>query len=214
MSENLQHYRKSYDKGALRKNQALSDPLDQFTKWFDELKALDVDFEINAMHCITLDEAGYPVSRVVLLKGYDQDGFQFFTNYNSQKAQNIEKHPLVSLSFFWPNMERQVHIRGKAQKMSAAASDAYFSVRPRGSQIGAHVSEHSTVIESREFLETRLRALEELYANKEIPRPAHWGGYLIQPHEYEFWQGRPNRLHDRLRYTQVDGQWKIERLAP
>jgi len=214
MSENLHHYRKSYEMSALRKNDVLANPLDQFTRWFDQLKSLNSDIEINAMHCVTLDKSGYPLSRVVLLKGYDQDGFQFFTNYNSQKGKNIETNPLISLSFFWPILERQVHIRGKAQKLSSAASDAYFAVRPRGSQLGAHVSDQSSIIRSREVLESRLKLVEQQYMEQEIPRPTHWGGYLIQPHEYGFWQGRTNRLHDRLRYSKAGGIWNIDRLAP
>lgn len=221
MSENLHHYRKSYEKGALRKQEATQDPMDQFQLWFDQLKALDLNIEINAMHCTTLDAEGFPMTRVVLLKGFDRQGFQFFTNYNSQKGQDIERHPQVSLSFFWPDLERQVHIKGRAERLTPDESDAYFKVRPRGSQIGAHVSNQSTVIESRSVLEQRLAELESAYQDREIPRPDHWGGFRVIPDGYEFWQGRANRLHDRLRYRKLEPNdqsghqsWIIERLAP
>ena len=221
MSENLHHYRKSYEKGALRKQDAAGDPMDQFRLWFDELKALALDIEINAMHCSTLDGDGFPRTRVVLLKGFDRHGFQFFTNYNSQKGQDLARHPQVSLSFFWPDLERQVHINGRAERLTPEESDAYFNVRPRGSQIGAHVSDQSTVIESRSVLEQRLTELDAKYQGCEIQRPKHWGGFRVIPQGYEFWQGRNNRLHDRLRYRQASDNtpenkqsWIIERLAP
>lgn len=221
MSENLHHYRKSYEKGALRKQDAAQDPMTQFQLWFDELKSLDLDIEINAVHCTTLGVDGFPMSRVVLLKGFDRKGFQFFTNYNSHKGQDIAAHPQVSLSFFWPDLERQVHIKGKAERLTARESDAYFNVRPRGSQIGAHVSAQSSVIDSRAVLEQRLAAIEAEFQGREIPRPEHWGGFRVIPQVYEFWQGRENRLHDRLRYRPGAQQdkthepsWIIERLAP
>jgi pyridoxamine 5'-phosphate oxidase len=212
MSQNLHSYRKSYQKGALRKQDAAADPFDQFTLWFEALKSLELDIEINAMHCTTLDADGFPRTRVVLLKSFDRQGFQFFTNYNSQKGQDIARHPKVSLSFFWPDI---VHIKGTAERLTKEESDAYFAVRPRGSQIGAHVSDQSSVIESRDYLEQRLADIESLYQNSEIPRPDHWGGYRVIPEHYEFWQGRENRLHDRLRYTPLTrASWIIERLAP
>ena len=220
MSENLHNYRKSYEKGALRKRDVAVHPLDQFKLWFDELKALDADIEINAMHCTTLDADGFPRTRVVLLKGFDDEGFQFFTNYNSQKGRDIEAHPKVSLSFFWPDLERQIHIKGRAERLTREESDAYFDVRPRGSQLGAHVSEQSKVIESRAVLEQRLAQLQTEFDTKDIPRPEHWGGFRVIPMAYEFWQGRANRLHDRLRYKPVqdamsgESSWIIERLAP
>ena len=221
MAENLHHYRKSYEKGVLRKLDAAQDPLDQFKRWFDELKDLNSAIEINAMHCTTLDSEGFPRTRVVLLKGFDHQGFQFFTNYNSQKGRDIIRHPQVSLSFFWPDLERQVHIKGRAEQMSTEESDTYFDVRPRGSQIGAHVSDQSSVIESRTYLEQRLEALEAEYFDKKVPRPEHWGGFRVIPEGYEFWQGRENRLHDRLRYrpalqddSKFPKSWIIERLAP
>ncbi|HBB49245.1 MAG TPA: pyridoxamine 5'-phosphate oxidase [Flavobacteriaceae bacterium] len=221
MAENLHHYRKSYKKGVLRKLDAAQNPLDQFKRWFDELKDSNSAIEINAMHCTTLDSEGFPRTRVVLLKGFDHQGFQFFTNYNSQKGRDIIRHPQVSLSFFWPDLERQVHIKGRAEQMSAEESDTYFDVRPRGSQIGAHVSDQSSVIESRTYLEQRLEALEAEYLDKKVPRPEHWGGFRVIPEGYEFWQGRENRLHDRLRYrpalqddSKFPKSWIIERLAP
>ena len=162
----------------------------------------------------TIGLDGYPKGRVVLLKKYDEHGFYFYTNYNSEKGKSIDSNSKISLSFFWPNMERQVIIKGIAERTSEADSTNYFHSRPKGSQLGTLVSLQSTVLESREILENELVALEEKYKNQEIPKPTYWGGYLIRPVKIEFWQGRPNRLHDRIRYTLVDNDWLIERLAP
>jgi pyridoxamine 5'-phosphate oxidase len=157
---------------------------------------------------------GSPKSRVVLLKEVREDGFVFFTNYNSEKGQSIAKHNKVCLSFFWPSVERQIIIQGIAQKLSDKNSDQYFSSRPRGSQLGAHVSHQSREIDDRSSLEDRLAQLEIEYKDKPIPRPSHWGGFVVSPVFFEFWQGRPNRLHDRLVYHQTGVKWSINRLSP
>jgi pyridoxamine 5'-phosphate oxidase len=190
-------------------------PLEQFQKWFYEVEITDGVDETNAMTISTIGLDGFPKNRVVLLKKYTHEGFIFYTNYNSEKGRAIAKNPAVCLSFFWPNMERQVIIKGTAEKVAENLSDGYFESRPVGSQLGAVVSNQSEVIGSREVLEKELEALEKQFEGKPIERPKHWGGYLVRPISMEFWQGRPNRLHDRIRYTlQEDYDWKIERLAP
>nr|MBX2828189.1 pyridoxamine 5'-phosphate oxidase [Flavobacteriaceae bacterium] len=170
--------------------------------------------EANAMTLSTLGEDGFPKGRIVLLKKYDENGFYFYTNYSSEKGKAIASHPEVSLSFFWPNLERQVLIKGTAQKTSADDSSNYFASRPKGSQLGALVSHQSSVVANREVLEDELKALEAHYEEKDVPRPEDWGGYVVKPVEFEFWQGRPNRLHDRIRYRLEGLDWIIERLAP
>jgi pyridoxamine 5'-phosphate oxidase len=163
----------------------------------------------------TIGLDGYPKSRVVLLKRYTYEGFIFYTNYNSEKGKAIEKNPNVCLSFFWHSAERQIIIKGKAEKIAENLSDGYFESRPRGSQLGAIVSKQSDVIPNRKYLEIKLSKLEESYKDKEILRPEFWGGYIVKPIEIEFWQGRPNRLHDRIRFLlQEDYNWKIDRLSP
>jgi pyridoxamine 5'-phosphate oxidase len=163
----------------------------------------------------TIGLDGFPKSRVVLLKRFNHEGFIFYTNYTSEKGKAIAANPNICISFFWPNMERQVIIKGKAEKVAENLSDGYFESRPKGSQLGALVSNQSSVIASRDVLEQELKELEVTYKNKEVPRPSHWGGYLVRPVSIEFWQGRPNRLHDRIRFTlQEDWDWKMERLAP
>ena len=170
--------------------------------------------EVNAMTLTTVDAEGFPRGRVVLLKKYDEYGFYFFTNYNSDKARSLELNNKVSLSFFWPNMERQIIIKGTVEKTSDTESNNYWQSRPKGSQLGALVSNQSSIVKDRSELEDKLKKLEEEYEHKEVPRPKDWGGYLVSPLSIEFWQGRPNRLHDRIRYTLVDYDWIIERLQP
>mgnify|MGYP001820561123 FL=1 len=215
MHRDLGNHRKSYNKSALNE-QAISDnPLELFQKWFYEVEVAEGIDEPNAMTVSTLGLDGYPKSRVVLLKKYTFEGFIFYSNYQSEKGKAIQADPRVCLSFFWPNMERQIIIKGKAEKIAKNLSDGYFESRPEGSKLGAIVSDQSSVIESREVLEVELKKLEEKYKGKEIERPDYWGGYLVRPVSMEFWQGRDNRLHDRIRYTlQEDFDWKIERLAP
>jgi len=189
--------------------------MELFQKWYYEVEAADGLDETNAMSISTLGLDGFPKSRMVLLKKYTFEGFIFYSNYQSEKGKAIEADPRVCLSFFWPNLERQIIIKGKAEKIAQNLSDGYFESRPEGSKLGSIVSDQSTVIESREALESELKKLEEKYKGKEIERPDYWGGYLVRPVSMEFWQGRDNRLHDRIRYSlQADFDWKIERLAP
>lgn len=215
MMTNLGNYRRSYEKSELLENGLPEDPINLFKKWFIEVEEFGGSGEVNAMTVSTLGLDGFPNSRVVLLKQYTHEGFVFFTNYNSDKGRAIESNPNVCLSFFWQDMERQVIIKGTAEKTSENISDGYFDSRPVGSRVGAIASEQSSVVPSREYLDERLKAVENEFANKEIQRPAHWGGYLVRPVTVEFWQGRPNRMHDRVRYIlQDDYGWKLVRLAP
>nr|WP_299383519.1 pyridoxamine 5'-phosphate oxidase [Allomuricauda sp.] len=215
MQEDLSGYRKSYEKSDLLEASIKENPLEQFQKWFYEVEAAGGPDEPNAMTLSTLGLDGFPKNRVVLMKKYTHEGLIFYTNYHSEKGKAILANPAVCLSFFWPNLERQVIIKGRAEKIAENLSDGYFESRPLGSRLGAIVSDQSEVIDSREVLEAKLAALEKELEGSDIERPAHWGGYLVRPVSMEFWQGRPNRLHDRIRYTlQEDYHWKIERLAP
>lgn len=213
--KDLSNYRKSYEKSALLEHQIPEDPINLFHKWFYEAEDLNAAEEVNAMTVATIGLDGFPKSRVVLLKKFNEEGFIFYTNYNSEKGKAILQNPNVCLSFFWPTVERQIIIKGKAEKTADNISDNYFASRPDGSKIGALVSPQSEIIPNRELLETNLLALEKEWEGKEIERPSHWGGFLVRPVEVEFWQGRPNRLHDRIRYQLQDNfDWKIDRLAP
>lgn len=213
--KDLSDYRKTYTRGELLETTVPEDPIQLFKIWFHETEESGGVEEANAMTVSTNGLDGFPKSRVVLLKKFNEEGFIFYTNYDSEKGRAIAEDPRVCLSFFWPHMERQVIIKGHAGKIPGTISDGYFESRPKGSQLGAVVSPQSKVIDSRESLDLALRELEEKYQGKEIQRPEHWGGYLVSPVSVEFWQGRPNRLHDRLRYTaQADLSWKLERLAP
>jgi len=215
MNNDLGNYRKSYDKGSLLEMDISENPIELFQKWFFEVDQHFPQDETNAMTLSTLGEDGFPKGRVVLLKKYTHEGFIFYTNYESEKGKAIIAHPKVSLSFHWAGAERQVIIKGNAEKIAANLSDGYFESRPRGSQLGAHASLQSSVVSSREVIENQLKALEEKFENKPIPRPEFWGGFIVKPVEIEFWQGRANRLHDRIRYQlQSDLNWKIERLSP
>jgi len=213
--KDLSNYRKSYEKSALLEDQIPEDPINLFHKWFYEAEDLNAADEVNAMSVATIGLDGFPKTRVVLLKKFNEEGFIFYTNYNSEKGKAIIENPNVCLSFFWPTVERQIIIKGKAEKTTASISDNYFASRPDGSKLGALVSPQSEVILNREFLEKSLIELEKEWEGKEIERPSHWGGFLVRPVEVEFWQGRPNRLHDRIRYQlQNEFDWKIDRLAP
>lgn len=211
--ENIQNLRQEYRAAELAESDVDKNPISQFGKWF--AAALDAQlYEPNVMTLATADLTGKPSARILLLKGFDENGFVFFTNYDSKKGKELEENPQASMMFFWPELERQVRIEGIVSKVGEEVSTAYFHSRPKGSQIGAASSPQSDIIKSRELLEDRVKELTAEFENKEVPRPAHWGGYLLQPTAIEFWQGRPSRLHDRINYTQVDGVWTIDRLAP
>jgi len=214
MQKDLGDYRKSYERSALMEDSVSDNPMELFQKWFHEVEASEAIDEPNAMTISTIGLDGFPKNRVVLLKKYTEEGFIFYTNYNSEKGAAIAANPNVSMSFFWPYLERQIIIKGKAEKVLEKVSDDYFESRPKGSRLGAIVSNQSSVIASRNLLEEKLTKLEHDYKDKPIKRPDFWGGYIVKPISIEFWQGRPNRLHDRIRYTLKSGDWKIERLAP
>lgn len=215
MQKDLGAYRKTYSKSELVEEDISENPMELFQLWFYEVEQSEGIEEPNAMTVATIGLDGYPKSRVVLLKKYTHEGFIFYTNYDSEKGQAIAKNPEVCISFFWSTVERQVIIKGKAEKIAENLSDGYFESRPRGSQLGAMVSNQSQPIASREELELGLRTLEAEMEGKELRRPQHWGGYLVRPVSIEFWQGRPNRLHDRILYVLEDNfDWKIERLQP
>ncbi len=214
MKDNLHKHRKSYEKGELSKASVDANPFQQFRSWFYETKESGGVDEVNAMTLMTIDAEGFPRGRVVLLKKYDEYGFYFYTNYNSEKGKCIDANNKVSLSFFWPNMERQIIIKGHATKTSEEDATNYFDSRPKGSQLGALVSDQSSIVSSREIMEKRLKELEKKYDNKEVPKPAYWGGYIVAPNSFEFWQGRPNRLHDRIQYILTDNDWIIQRVQP
>lgn len=212
LNEYLQGSRIQYDKGILSENHLLENPLDQFEAWMKEAIAAGVS-EPNAVDLSTVNE-GRPSSRIVLLKGVDKRGFVFYTNYDSRKGKEMAESPFVSLNFFWTLQARQVRIEGRIEKVSPEESDAYFASRPRESQIGAWASAQSSVIKNREVIEENITQLEKQYEGKDIPRPAHWGGYIVLPDRIEFWQGRPNRLHDRFLYEDSPTGWMVFRLAP
>ncbi len=212
--KDLSNYRESYEKSELLERGLPENPIHLFAKWFQETEDLAPEIEANAMTLSTIDADGFPKSRVVLLKQFTEHGFVFFTNYNSIKGQNISKNQSVCLSFFWPSLQRQVIVNGNAEKTSAEESDLYFNSRPEGSKLGAIASNQSEVVPNRQFLEDKLSNLETKFHAVEIPRPEHWGGYLVKPISIEFWQGRANRLHDRIQYKIVDSSWIKNRLSP
>ena len=205
--------RKSYNLAGLRRADLEANPIRQFQKWLQQ--AIEAQLlEPTAMTLATTDKNGRPSSRMVLLKGLDERGFVFYTSYESRKARELEENSNAAIVFYWAELERQARVTGAASRIPRAESEAYFKTRPRGHQLGAWVSAQSEVIARRAVLEDRLKQFEQQYPNA-VPLPPFWGGYVLAPVEIEFWQGRPNRLHDRLRYTkQADGNWLIERLAP
>jgi len=215
MEQDLSNYRRSYEKHELLLKDVPENPMELFQKWFFEIDQHFPEDETNAMTLATIGLDNLPKSRVVLLKKYTYEGFIFYTNYNSEKGKAIANNPNVCLSFFWHGAERQIIIKGTVEKIAENLSDGYFESRPRGSQLGAIVSHQSEVIQNRDVLEDKLKTLEQEFEGKEIPRPNFWGGYIVKPIEIEFWQGRANRLHDRVRYTlQPDYNWEINRLSP
>ncbi|AFY53508.1 Pyridoxamine 5'-phosphate oxidase [Rivularia sp. PCC 7116] len=214
MDKNIADLRQDYTLHGLSETEVDSNPLIQFKQWFDRAVSADI-LEPNAMTVATTTPEGKPSARMVLLKDFDERGFVFYTNYNSQKAQELAENPQAVLVFWWAELQRQVRISGRVEKVSEAESDKYFYSRPLKSRLGAWVSNQSKVIESREVLEKQLEELQEKYQNQEVPRPSHWGGIRVIPAEIEFWQGRSSRLHDRLVYRRnYDGDWRIERLSP
>ena len=215
MTRDLSNYRKSYEKNELLEENCPETPIELFRDWFLNADNSDMIEETNAMNISTIGLDGFPKSRIVLLKNYTWEGFIFYTNYESEKGKAIIKNNNVCLSFFWPALEQQIIIKGKANKIANNLSDGYFDSRPNGSKLGAWASNQSNVISSREEIEKSLENYEKKFKNSEIPRPIHWGGFIVKPISIEFWQGRPNRLHDRIRYTlKKDFSWKLERLAP
>lgn len=206
--------RKDYKLKSFTEEDALPDAITQFTNWWNDALASEID-EVNAFTLATATKDGMPSARIVLLKGYDSNGFVFFTNYESNKGKALAVNPKACMVFFWKELERQVRIEGSIAKVSSAESDEYFFSRPVGSQVGAWASPQSAVINNRNVIEENVKKMEEKFDSTSITRPPHWGGYRLKPSLIEFWQGRPSRLHDRLQYTlQKNGDWKIERLAP
>lgn len=225
MSNEIADIRKDYKLASLEEADVAANPIDQFTRWWNEAVASQID-EVNAMTLATANAAGVPAARIVLLKGYNPNGFIFFTNYESDKGKNLAQNPHAALVFFWKELERQIRIEGAVEKVSAEESDRYFNSRPASSRIGAWASPQSAVIENRLVIEQNVERYSSIFANDSIERPDHWGGYIVKPRSIEFWQGRSSRLHDRIRYTieasaynaatdtRSDANWKIERLAP
>ena len=216
MSENnsIAAMRKVYQLKSLLEKDVNDDPIKQFESWWQEAINSQAE-EPNAMTLATCSASGKPSARIVLLKGINENGFVFFTNYQSRKAQEIKENSFVALVFFWKELERQIRIEGNVKKISGKESDEYFSVRPRESQLGAWSSPQSSVIKNAEFLHENMKKYKDQFHSKEIPRPDFWGGYLVEPNLIEFWQGKPGRLHDRLQYSLGNnGVWKLQRLAP
>lgn len=206
--------RKEYRLKEFSENDAAGNAIQQFTSWWNDAISSEID-EVNALTLATATPNGRPSARIVLLKGYDEKGFVFFTNYNSAKGQQLAANPQACMIFFWKELERQVKIEGPITKLSDAENDDYYFSRPIGSQLGAWASPQSSVIDNRQVIEANVKEYEARFQTTAITRPPHWGGFRLQPQLLEFWQGRPSRLHDRLQYTlQPDGSWKIERLAP
>lgn len=214
MKKDLGHLRKVYEKGSLEISSVGTDPLLFFKKWFDQAQSYKIIDEPNAFSLSTISKDGFPKSRIVLLKSFDSEGFIFYTNYNSEKGKDILSNPKVGVSFFWPSLERQIIIKGSASKLNDDISDEYFDSRPIGSKLGAIASNQSQVIINRNILEQKLDDLKKIYKVKPPKRPKNWGGFKILPISFEFWQGRPNRLHDRIIFNKMDKKWSINRLSP
>ncbi len=205
--------RSEYKKQSLQETDVDSSPFRQFSRWWDDAMKSDI-YEVNAMTLATVDPQGIPSARIVLLKGFDEKGFVFFTNYNSNKGKELEANAHACLVFFWKELERQVRVTGTAEKINVEESIAYFNSRPDGSKIGAWASPQSLVVAGKAWLKETFDYYAERFKHGEIPKPPHWGGYRVKARKIEFWQGRPNRLHDRILYTEENNAWNIERLAP
>ena len=213
-NQELQNLMQYYSAATLTEKEVKQDPINQFDKWFNDAVAADV-LDPNAMTLATATHNGLPSARIVLLKGFNKEGFMFYTNYLSRKGKEMAKNPMASVVFFWPELERQVRIEGTIEKLSREQSEEYFHSRPKASQLGAVVSAQSQEIVGRKVLEEKMAELEKEYEDKEVPKPSYWGGYIIKPRLVEFWQGRRSRLHDRIVYKKIDNKnWKIVRLAP
>jgi pyridoxamine 5'-phosphate oxidase len=214
MSKSISDIRKDYRLQSLSESDVASNPVQQFTTWWNDVLVSEI-VEPNAMTLATASSDGLPSARIVLLKGFDENGFVFFTNYNSFKGLQLQENPRACLVFFWKELERQVRVMGIIETLTDFENDEYFNSRPEGSRLSALASPQSQVIENREWLEAQVDQLSEQLSGKTIPRPEHWGGYRVRPAIVEYWQGRSNRLHDRIQYTlDEDGNWTIERLAP
>lgn len=215
--EDLRNYlnsiRHDFAKQTLDELDVIDNPIDQFAKWFEEAVGAQV-IDPNAMTLCSATKEGKPSARIVLLRNFSENGFVYYSNYNSRKGSEIADNPNCALLFFWPELERQIRIEGIVQKQSSEESDLYFNSRPRESKLGAWTSEQSKIISNREVLNKEYEKISLQYPDENVPRPPHWGGYLLKPSTIEFWQGRPNRLHDRILYTIENNNWKIERLAP
>lgn len=209
----LNSKRREYAGQELNKSSVNKNPITQLALWMEDAVNAQVP-DPSAMTLSTTDQQGKPSSRIVLLRGAIEDGLVFYTNYNSKKGSQLASNPNVAVNFFWVELHRQIRIEGVVEKVDAAISDAYFASRPRESQLAAHASEQSSVLRNRDELEAIFTSLKEKYAESPVPRPEDWGGYRIVPNYFEFWQGRPNRMHDRIAYTKIETSWKIDRLAP
>jgi pyridoxamine 5'-phosphate oxidase len=212
MSKDLSNYRDKYLKGELIEKKLPKDPFDLFDNWFEDLEKFGNERENNAMSLTTVNDKNVPTTRVVLLKQFSKNGFVFYTNYDSRKGKHIDNNPNVCISFYWPSMERQVIINGKVSKISAIESDKYFNSRPKSSQLGAIISNQSEIIPSRKFLEEKLSKFN--ISNNNLNRPSNWGGYILKPELFEFWQGRDSRLHDRIIFSKSKTKWDQKRLSP
>jgi|TARA_B100002019_G_C21165645_1_gene545666 pyridoxamine 5'-phosphate oxidase len=212
MSKDLSNYRDKYLKGELIEKNLPKDPFDLFDNWFEDLEKFGNERENNAMSLSTVNDKNVPTTRVVLLKQFSKNGFVFYSNYDSRKGKHIDNNPNVCISFYWPSMERQVIINGKVSKISAIESDKYFNSRPKSSQLGAIISNQSEIIPSRKYLEEKLSKFN--ISNNNLKRPSNWGGYILKPELFEFWQGRDSRLHDRIIFSKSKTNWDQKRLSP
>lgn len=212
-SKEINKLRLEYSKEILDEKMVNSNPIVQFDLWMKEALNADIP-EPHAMNVSTVSKEGKPSSRIVLLRNFSENGFVFYTNYNSKKGNDISENNCAAINFFWPQLERQIRIEGKLQKVDSKISDEYFASRPHDSQLGAWASNQSEVLKNRQELEEKFEALEKKFAGINVPRPEHWGGYCLVPDSIEFWQGRPSRIHDRIKFTSVNNEWKIERLSP